>query len=283
MNGKIVVGVSDRVDDGDAVRRAVSWAIERAARSGSVLHLVTVVGGPLGVIGEGEVLERAMAEAGARLEHYTHEARARGITVTALVYQGRPVERLLEASVSARLLVIGSDYRGPGSGVRRGPHGVRIAAGAHCPVIVVPDIDLAQREGIVVGADGSALSEAAIAFGAAEADRDGQTLTVVTTWAPVPLSVEFDGYPAGYFDNLQALAEEAQAISLAGIPEDYPDLRVVRVVERGDAADVLNRFAVHARLVAVGTHGRGAFARFLLGSTSQEMLAAPATVTAVIR
>ncbi|GAA2072004.1 universal stress protein [Microbacterium hatanonis] len=283
MNETIVVGVADRVADSDAGRRAVTWAIDRAVRSGSALRLVTVVGGTLGVIGEGEVLERAMEQAGARLERYANEAHAQGAAASALVYQGRPVERLVEASVSARLLVIASDYRGPTSSVRRGPHGVRIAAGAHCPVVVVPDIDLSEREGVVVGADGSDLSEAAIAFAAAEADRDGHTLTAVTTWTPVPLSVEFDGYPDGYFDNLQALAEEAQAISLAGIPEDYPDLRVVRVVERGDAADVLNRFALHARLVVVGTHGRGAIARFLLGSTSHEMLAAPATVTAVIR
>jgi len=279
VNGTIVVGVMDS----SAGRRAASWAIERAAHHGSALRFMTVVGGAIGAVGEGEVLDRATEQAVALLEKHADDARARGVSADAVVTRGKPVDLLVQASGSADLLVIGSDYRGPDSRTRRGPHGVRITAAAHCPVIVVPDIDLAGRTGIVVGVDGSDLSEAAVAFAAAEADRVGETLTSVTTWTPVPLSVEFDSYPDVYLENVQKLTEEAQAISLAGIPEDYPDLQVVHVVERGEPGDVINRFALDSRLVVVGTHGRGAIARFLLGSTSQEILTNPTTVTAVIR
>ena len=73
---------------------------------------------------------------------------------------------LIDASEEADLLVIGSDYTGTG-GPARGAHGVRIASGAHCPVVVVPDLEVAGRAGIVVGVDGSPISEQAIAFAAA--------------------------------------------------------------------------------------------------------------------
>ncbi|RZI88178.1 MAG: universal stress protein, partial [Microbacterium sp.] len=46
---------------------------------------------------------------------------------------------------------------------------------------------------------------------------------------------------------------------------------------------VLNELAASARLTVVGTHGRGAVARFLLGSISQEVLSRLASVTAVVR
>ena len=54
-------------------------------------------------------------------------------------------------------------------------------------------------------------------------------------------------------------------------------------MERGYPSQVINARAQGARLAVVGTRGRGALARFLLGSVSQEVLARLATVTAVVR
>ncbi|WP_454131145.1 universal stress protein [Microbacterium lacticum] len=191
---------------------------------------------------------------------------------------------LIEASADAALLVIGSDYKGPGSGPARGAHGVRIAAGAKCPVVVVPDIDLGERSGVVVGLDGSQTSEAALRFAAIEADRLGEKLIAVSVWTP--LQAPRNGlavYPDLYLTNMQSATEEVQALALAGITSDYPDLEVERVVERGYPSHVINERASSARMAVVGTHGRGALARFLLGSISQEVLARLATVTAVVR
>jgi hypothetical protein len=55
---------------------------------------------------------------------------------------------------------------------------LQVAAAAKCPVAVIGTQDLDGRHGVVVGVDGSEESIQSVAFAAAEADRDGQELTV---------------------------------------------------------------------------------------------------------
>lgn len=275
MNATILVGMTDSA----AARSAAEWAARRASDRGDRLVLMSVVGGALGVVGEGAILEDALAVTRAQLER---EAERLG-SAEVRVARGKPVEELLAASRDADLLVIGSDFQGPGSGIARGPHGVRIAAAAPCPVVVVPQFDLAGRTGVVVGVDGSELSEAAIRFAAAEADRQGEPLIAVSAWTPITAPLGVITYPDDYHDNAQRLTEEAMGLSLAGLAQDYPDLEVRRVVEAGHPAALINRVAAGARLAVVGSHGRGPVARFLLGSTSHEVLLTLATATAVVR
>ncbi len=267
--------------------RTVRWAVRRAeaAPPGSQrIELVSVIGGALGAVGETAVLEQAVAATDTVLERLAGPVRDAGIEVVTRVETGNPVARLIDASADAALLVIGSDYRGPGAGPARGAHGIRIVAGASCPVVVVPDLELVGRRGVVVGIDGSPVSEHALRFAAREADRLGETLTAVSVWTP--LEAPRNGlavYPEMYLTNMQASTEEMQALALAGLAVDFPDLDVERVVERGYPSRVIASRAMTARLAVVGTHGRGALARFLLGSISQEVLARLTSVTAVVR
>lgn len=280
MQEKIIVGVTDAA----VSRRAVDWATERATIRGDRLELVSIVGGAAGVIGEGNIIDHALELTQNMLDEEAERVRVRGVPARTRVARGKPVEQLIEASKDAALLVIGSDYRGPLSGPARGPHGIRITAAAQCPVVVVPDLDLTGRSGVIVGVDGSDVSELAIAFAAVEADRSGEPLTAVSSWSPVALPLYVRSYPDDYLQIMQKLTEEALAISIAGIPQLYPDLDVRRVVERSDSPDTLiNRLASQARLTVIGSHGYGRVARFLLGSTSQQVLARLATVTVVVR
>lgn len=282
MNDTITVGVTGA----PVTERAIRWAVARAASRRQRLELVGIVGGALGAVGEDAVVEDALAATRDLLEAHAESVRAAApaVPVSVRAEAGDPVRLLIEASTRSALLVIGSDYRGPGDGPDRGAHGVRIAAGASCPVVVVPDFDTEERSGVVVGIDGSAVSEHALRFAAAEADRLCEPLVAVSVWTPLSaprnsLAV----YPDLYLENMQATTEEVLALALAGIASDYPDLVVERRVERGYPSQVLNGIAKDARLAVVGTHGRGALARFLLGSISQEVLGRLATVTAVVR
>lgn len=279
MPESILVGVVDT----HASRGAVEWAARRAYERGSRLTLISIVGGAIGAVGEEEILREALALTEAMLAREATGLQSRGLTVDTRLARGDPVRELIDASMVCDLLVIGSDHRGPPRGDRRGLHGVRIAAGAHSPVAVVPEIDLSDRSGVVVGIDGSADSERALEFAAEEADRAGDVLTAVMTWTTVPLPLGMHGYPSTYLSGMQQVAEETLAIALAGIGQQYPDLVVQRVVERGSPGRTIGDRAATARLAVVGSHGRGALARFLLGSTSEEVLARLATATVVVR
>ena len=279
VRNKIVVGVTEA----PVSRRALDWAVQRAVDRHQSLELVAVVGGAVGAVGEHEVVARAMDAKRQLLEAEALRVADSGVQITVRVERGNPVSRLIEASKDAALLVIGSDYRGPRSGPERGAHGVRIVAGAHCPVVVLPDLDLTDRAGVVAGVDGSEVSEHAVAFAAAEADRLREPLTLVTVWSPILTPYHEGVYPEEYLTNMQALSEEALSLATAGLRQDYPDLEIRRHVEEGYPSAVINFLAGSARLAVLGTHGRGAVARFLLGSISEEVLARLATATAIVR
>ena len=278
MGEPIVVGVTDA----PAAQRAVEWAMKRASAHRLPLKLIEVVGGAVGAVGEKEVLDAAVAAARERVEATASALPRLGLKVYMRVDRGSPVAVLTDASAHASLLVIGSDHTGSGSH-RRGARGLRIAAGAHCPVVVVPDIDVSDRTGVVVGVDGSPVSEKAVAFAAAEADRLGEPLIAVAVWTPLEVPRNMGAYPVQYLENMEKLTAEALGLALAGLGSRYPDLEIVRRVERGYPSHIINELAASARLAVVGSHGRGALARFLLGSISQEVLARLATVTAVVR
>lgn len=279
MSETIVVGVTNS----PASQRAITWASRRATAPGTSLRLVAVVGGAVGVVGEDEVVVEALQAAQDLLASHAVMLIQLGFSVDTAVLRGDPVRQLIQASVGAALLVIGSDHDGRDHAKHHGVHGTRIVAGAHCPVVIVPDTDVSPRSGVIVGVDGSPISEAAIAFAAAEADRSREPLIAVAVWTPLIVPRNPVVYSEQYLDSMQALTEEALAMSLAGLSQTYPDLEIVRLVESGYPSQVINRLAESARLVVVGSHGRGAVGRFLLGSISHEVLQTLKTVTAVVR
>ena len=281
MTEKIVVGVTEA----SGSRRAVDWAAARAIARRQQLELVGVVGGAVGNVGEGSVLAAAREATEELLREEAQRVASDGLVVTTRVATGDPVTTLIEESKNAALLVIGSDYRGPGQGPARGSHGIRIAAGSTSPVVVVPDFDITgERAGVVVGVDGSPVSEAAIAFAAAEADRLGEPLTALIVWTPISAPRNaLMVVPHAYREGMEQSAREALSLSLAGLRGRYPGLEIEEAVAEGFPSAIINELAESARLTVVGSRGHGAVRRFLLGSISHEVLQRLATVTAVVR
>ncbi|WP_347110841.1 universal stress protein [Paenarthrobacter sp. S56] len=150
---------------------------------------------------------------------------------------------------------------------------LQIAGASAAPVGVIGIRDVGEGRGVVVGADGSELSQRAVDFAAAEADMEGQELTVVHAYsAPDPVT------DAGLAPtDLGKLMDEQEHIILsetvAGLSSSYPDLMINKVLEPSkDPVRALLDASEGARLLVMGSRGRGGFARLLLGSTAHGVL-----------
>ncbi|WP_168209096.1 universal stress protein [Agromyces intestinalis] len=282
--GEIAVGVSTA---GPATDRAVRWAAERAAGQGHRLRLVHVVDSAIEATGDAELLLAAQSRARDCLAsaRTTAETQSPGLEVVTDLEQGNPAEVFERLTRGSDLLVVGSDWHGGKRPSRRGVNSLRIAASSSVPVAVIPDIDTAARRGVVVGVDGSEVSDRALVFAAAEAERIGEPLIAVHAWdIAVMVGGEY-GYGVAMVgaDALGSAAEEVLDDSLAATVAAHPGLEIERRVVAGDPVAALVDEAANASLLVVGSHGRGALARFLLGSVSHGVLAHLEGPTIVVR
>jgi nucleotide-binding universal stress UspA family protein len=140
-------------------------------------------------------------------------------------------------------------------------------------VAVIPATRGAGERGVVVGVDGSEEALQAVRFAAAEADRGGDELTVVLAFRS----------PARWFENqlpsrglAETIIEEQRVVlseSVAGLGNRYPDLTIHQRLETdADPAKALVDIATGARVLVMGSRGRGGFSRLVLGSTAHAVL-----------
>lgn len=187
---------------------------------------------------------------------------------------GAVVPFLREASKGAALLVLGSRGLGGFAELLAGSVAVALAAHGHCPVTVVPGPAPPAEGAVVVGVDGSAASDAAVALAFEDAALTGSDLLAVHSWSDAVLPV---GPEVGFFADLdwEPLAERAKQTlteRLAGWRDKYPTVPVRAVVTRGRPVQALLDAARQARLIVVGSRGRGGFTGLILGSVSQAVL-----------
>jgi nucleotide-binding universal stress UspA family protein len=185
--------------------------------------------------------------------------------VRSLLVSGQPTAVLCEHSRDAGVVVLGSRGRGGFAGQLLGSVSWQVAAYAHCPVVVVRG-HWRQAGGyspgpVVVGADGSAASAAALDFGFAEAALRRAPLVAVCALADAPTSL-------GAGRGLQEAFEQA----LTRREKENPDVSVTRRVAHGGPRAALLAAAREAQLLVTGSRGRGGIHGMLLGSVSQAVL-----------
>ena len=145
---------------------------------------------------------------------------------------------------------------------------LRLAAKSHCPVVVVPS-EAHDTGDVVVGLDGSPLSEDALAFAFHQASRRGAGLKAV--WAYDEMAPS-SGLDTSLLADRRADAERQLGEALSGWGDKFPDVAVNHVVTEGPPLQALRAASSTASLVVVGTHGRGFFLRHVLGSVSSALL-----------
>jgi nucleotide-binding universal stress UspA family protein len=285
----VVVGV----DGSESATGAVRWGAAEAARRRVPLRLVIGFGWPEDVPGDFSHHGAAYRELllGRCREHLAAAAAVAaeaqpGVAVEQQLIVGSAIAVLGAEARHAQLVVIGDRGMSRLEGVLVGSVAVALSARAPCPVVVVRWAEQGPAAGgplpVVLGVDGSATSEAAIAFAFEAAAAREVPLVAVHTWSGMvfepsaaPMAIDWDA--------IEDAERELLAGQLAGWSEKYPDTVVEQVVVRDRPAHVLLGRAARAQLVVVGSRGRGEVVGLVLGSVGNALVHRSPCPVAIVR
>jgi len=276
----IVVGI-----DGSPVSKvAVDWAARTAALREVPLKLVHVLNPPVVMAfpevpipagylqWQSEEGRTLLAVAVTTAEESALLIGKGPIAVTTEMIAGPPVPTLVDESTRAQMVVVGCRGRNALARGLLGSVSIGLVHHAKCPVAIIHDEDPLMPHPslapVVVGVDGSPVSERAVEIAFEEASFRGVDLLAVHAWSDTGV---FE-FPGADWSELQSSAEETLSERLAGWQERYPDVLVRRVVVADRPAHQLLEQAQSAQLLVIGSHGRGGFAGMVLGSVSTAVI-----------
>lgn len=270
MNKPIVVGINGSARS----EAALAWALRRASRS--KLPVITVYAVDDRWMSPDFQYQDLVRDAGIKLLQKVQagaRAQAPGVDVEIQLRHGSAGAALREASKEASMLVVGAHDRHWLDGGPLTDRALQIVSASDSPVAVVPPTPDTGRHGVVVGVDGSEESLQAVSFAAAEADRGGDELTVVLAVYGPARWVENELPGSGLAGTIIEEDRVVLAESVAGLGDKYPDLVIHQRLETDtEPAQALVDAAREARLLVIGSRGRGAFSRLVLGSTAHGIL-----------
>lgn len=284
------------VDGSDASKNAVRWAANTAMKRGIPLRLASSYTMPQFLYAEGmvppkELFEDLQAETLEKIEEaraLAHEV-APEIKIGHTVAEGSPIDMLLEMSHGVTMIVMGSRGMGGLSGMVMGSVSASVVSHANCPVVVVRE-DNAVTEStkygpVVVGVDGSEVSQKATEYAFAEAEARGAELIAIHTWMDMQVQASLAGLSAAQAEWSEVEREQGELLNerIAPLVEKYPDVKVKKMIARDRPVRALSDAAEAAQLLVVGSHGRGGFKGMLLGSTSRALLQAAPCPMMVVR
>lgn len=280
------------VDGSDASKVAVRWAAHTAMKRNIPLRLASSYAMPQFLYAEGmvppqEIFDDLQAETMEKIEEAREIAYevAPEIRIGHTIAEGSPIDMLLEMSKDSTMIVMGSRGLGGLSGMVMGSVSAAVVSHAECPVVVVREDNLTDSGPVVVGIDGSAVSEKATEFAFAEAEARGVELHAVHTWMDMQVQASLAGLSAAQ-QQWQVVEEEQNALlaeRLAGFQAKHPNVVVKKIVTRDRPVRALVDAAQDAQLLVVGSHGRGGFKGMLLGSTSRALLQSAPCPMMVVR
>ncbi len=286
---RVVIGV----DGSTGSQQAVRWGLDHAERRGAAVLLLhaydpavndmRIGGGYLaGVLTDMYDVAHDLVEAARLTAEQSHPA----VAVTTRLVDDSASGALIDESVDADLVVVGSHGAGAFSALVAGSTTMNLATHATCPVVAVPDAATAAFDGhgVVVGVDGSEISDDAVGFAFREAAECSVPLTAVAAWTdPVLPAVAAAAFPT-HEDPVRHLQEAHEQLRTWVEPwaEKYPDVELHRKVVNDRPVRALVAAAEGAQLLVVGCRGRAALRSMLLGSVTQGALHLASCPVAVV-
>ena len=297
MDRPVVIGY----DGSASARKAVDWGAAFAERHAAPVHILRayepftydlsgVRGSPAGGGAPARDAETMIRAASGQLEELTEAVRGLHprLLVTCSLERTDAEDALVHASSGARSLVLGSRGLSAFSTMLAGSTTMHVATHAHCSVIAVPESadGIADRTGpVVVGVDGSELSDSALAFAFQEASDTRAPLVAVHAWLDPAVTAAL-GPVMTALDN-QAVVTAGRdlllAESLAGWSERFPDVHVTRRVVHAHPVQALLESAPDARMLVVGSRGHSTVRSVLLGSVGHGLLHLARCPVAIVR
>ncbi|WP_078312539.1 MULTISPECIES: universal stress protein [unclassified Mycobacterium] len=281
-------GVVVATDGSPEASAAVRWAAKHAAMRRDRLTIVTVVTREYLYIRDPDTQERVHQwqrhhgeEVLRRAQHTAEQAVGIGALpeIRTELEFGKPVPVLVDMSKDVRTIVVGRRGLGTFDRLVMGSVSSGLVHYAHAPVAVVHDVpELDRSDPVIVGIDGSPVSEPAIALAFDEASHRKVPLVAMHAWVDV-----LDTAPEFDWHEEREHANELLGERLAGWQERYPDVSVVRKLVKGNPSRWLIEHSGHAQLVVLGSHGRGGFAGMFLGSVSRSVVQAAHSPVVVVR
>jgi nucleotide-binding universal stress UspA family protein len=269
---EIVVGV----DGSEASATALRWAAQESSWRGEPLVAVLAWGllnqhhpDPDAEF-DPEYDEQDAREA---LASYVADALGEDAPVELRTVCDLPGRGLVEAAAGSSMLVVGARGLGGFKGLLLGSVSHHCLHHATCPVAVIHlegnHRQARERPSVVVGVDGSAISEGALRWAADEAKRRGADLVVVHAW-----QLPFTGpYPiVGPVTDVSRYEKDAQQIldrAAAAVPASDVTSKVLLL---GSPSSAILEAGEFADLIVVGSRGVGGLERVLLGSTSTQVI-----------
>lgn len=284
------------VDGSEASNNAVRWAANTANKRGVPLRLAASYTMPQFLYAEGMVppqelfdeLQTETMETVEAARTIAHEA-APDIKIGYTIAEGSPIDMLLEMSTDVTMIVMGSRGLGGLSGMVMGSVSAAVVSHAKCPVVVVREdnqvTDTNKYGPVVVGVDGSEVSQRATEFAFEEAQARGAKLVAIHTWMDMQVQASLAGLAAAQQEWNVIEDEQTQLLHdrIQPLLERFPDVDVDMVITRDRPIRALEDSAKDAQLLVVGSHGRGGFRGMLLGSTSRALLQSAPCPMVVVR
>ncbi|MDO4910907.1 MAG: universal stress protein [Corynebacterium sp.] len=260
------------VDGSAASLAAVKWGAVEASKRGATLRVASSYEPPrylyAGSLVPPENFFEDLHDEAEKIAAEAAESVKDIVAAEVTVVESNPVDMLLEMSKEATMIVMGTRGRGEFKGAMLGSVSAAVVSHADCPVVVIRDDASFVPDGpIVVGVDGSEVSDRAVEHAFEEAKERGVELLAVHTWADVQFPVSEE-----HWRDIEQEERDLLLSRLEAPLAKYPEVTVETLISRERPATALSQAAADAQLLIVGSHGRGGFRGMLLGSTSRALL-----------